>query len=724
MPSAPTGWKAGRLAWRKKLRRTQTNLVARLLSGTAVLALMFAAPALAQETTEEEESGIVRLGTIFLQVLGLSDEDATSVVASELWVGGKVATSVLDTPASVSVITEKEIELRKAATTEEVLQYTAGVHTDYYGTDDRNDYFLIRGFQATTYRDGLTLGSMRGVREEPLAYERVEVLRGANSALFGAADPGGSVNFVTRQPRFEKIAETTLGFGSHGSREASFDFGNEMPGNETLAFRLTGKVAKGGLDYDYSRDDETFLMGGVTWRPTDSTAVTLVLDHLDRSGTPNSGGYPLDREYDRSDFFGEPGFNYHEVNRDSATLLVTHDFGNGLSLRSNLRYSDLTDDFGYIYLFDFAGRTGTSVARYYFGGDSSAEELIGNVVLQYDTTFGNIASSTLGGIEFRDATSRSDSFYGLATPIDLANPVYTGAPATLAYYARNRMDYDTKSLFLTQNLSFNERLILTFGLRRDFMDVASTDLIPATPVTTSGSFAETSGRAALTYKVTEEVSVYGSYVESVAPPAIGVEPERGEQFEIGAKYAPSGMNALFSVAVYDLSKQNVTIPVVQPDGTITRERIGESRVRGIDFEARAEVNENLSLIGSYSYMDTEVVRGVVRGVTLDGKQFTSAPNHIASIWANYTWADALPQGDVTAGLGLRYVGSYYFDAANTRKSSEALLVDGSLAVDLTDSAALELSVSNLFDEQHIVGSGTADYYNPGRAFGLTLRKTW
>lgn len=699
-------------------------MIRALRSGTAALALLLAAPAWAQETAAAEEGGFVRLGTIFLEVFGLADDDANSVVASELAVGGKVATSILDTPASVSVITEKEMKLRDAGTTEEVLQYSAGVHTDYYGTDDRNDYFLIRGFQATTYRDGLTLGSMRGVREEPLAYERVEVFRGTNSTLFGVGDPGGSVNFVTRQPRFAPVGETTLSFGSNGRKEASFDFGNEVPGASDLAFRFTGKVKDSALDYAHSEDDETFLMAGVTWRPADSTQLSFVVDYLDRSGTPNSGGYPLDREYDRGEFFGEPDFNYHEMDRTSATLLVTHDFGGGLSLRGNLRYSDLTDDYGYIYLYDFAGRTGTSLSRYYFGSDSSAEELIGNAILQYDTTIGSVASSTLAGVEFREATAKSASFYGAAAPIDLSNPVYSGAPSSLAYYARTETEYSTRSLFVTQNLSFNERLIATFGLRRDFLDLTSTNLFPATPVVSTGEFAETSGRAALTYKVTDEISVYASYVESVAPPAIGAEPERGEQYEIGAKYAPEGMNALFSAAVYDLSKQNVTIAVVQGDGTITRETIGESRVRGFDLEARVELNEALSLIGSYSYMDTEVVRGVVRGVTMDGKSFATAPNHIASVWANYTMADALPAGDVTVGLGLRYVGAYYFDAANTRKSSDALLVDASLAMDLSESAAVELSVSNLFDEQHVVGSGTADYYNPGREVGLTLRKTW
>ncbi len=696
-----------------------------LISGTAVAALLAGMPALAQDTADEENPEVIRLDPITLKGFGRVDDDAQTVVASELWVGGKVATSILDTPASVSVITEKEIRQRNAGTVEEVLQYSAGLHTDYYGTDDRNDYYMIRGFQATTYRDGLTLGSMRGVREEPLAYERVEVLRGANSALFGMADPGGSVNFVTRTPKFDRIAETTLSLGSFDRREVTFDYGNTFPSTPDLAYRFTGKVKQGGLDYATSKDDETFLMAGLRWDPTENTSLSLVLDYLERSGTPNSGGYPMDREYDRGEFFGEPDFNSHDVERKSVTAMLAHDFGNGLTFQGNLRYSDLTDDFGYIYLYDFAGRTGTTLSRYYFGTDSSADEVIGNAILKYDTTLGTVASSSLFGLEFRDATTLSESIYGPAGSIDIANPVYSGAPGATTPYARTQTDYTAKSLFATQNFSFDDKLILTLGLRRDFLDLTSTDLLPAVPVTSNGTFAETSGRAAVTYKATDEISVYASYVESVAPPAIGIDPERGEQYEIGAKYAPMGMNALFSAALYDLTKKDVTIAVVQPDGTIEREKIGQSRVRGLDLEAKVEVNDRLSLIGAYSYMDTEVVKGTLRsGASLEGKEFATAPNHVASLWANYTLPAAVAQQDVTLGLGLRYVGAYYFDAANTKKSEDALLVDASVDIGLGDSAALQLSVSNLLDEQHVVGSGTADYYNPGREIGLTLRKTW
>ncbi|RLP52895.1 MAG: TonB-dependent siderophore receptor [Ketobacter sp.] len=670
----------------------------------------------AEETQDQEEKGEYRLAPIIVDAKALADDDANSTVAKELWVGGKVATSLLDTPASVTVITEKEIAQRNANNTEEVLQYTPGILTDYYGTDDRNDYFKIRGFQATTYRDGLTLGSMRGVREDAYAYESVEVLRGANSTLFGAADPGGSVNFVSKRPKFDSFGQGYLTYGSFDHIEAGIDVGDMLNEDETLAYRFTGKIKESEREYDYSKDDDQLVMGGLTWEPTAYTSATLILDYLKQDNTPNSGGYPLDREYDRSRFYGEPDFNKHNVERSSVTGQISHDFDNGLVLRGNLRYSDLTDDFGYVYLYDHKDRPGTEVDRYYFGTDSAADELIGNVMLQYDARFDRIDSSTLVGIEYRDASSESSTFYDTTTRIDLANPVYTGAPANLNYQLGNDQDYKTKSVFLQQNLSFYEKYIVTVGVRNDAMDLSSTDL---SGFTEADDFSETSFRGALTYKVSDQVSTYISWVESVAPPTIGVEPERGEQIELGAKYAPANMNAIFSAALYDLTKKDVTIAVVQPSGIIEQETLGETRVRGLDLEAKAELSDQLSLIGGYSYMDSEVVRGTTRSA-IEGNDFVAAPEHTASLWSYYS----LPDMGMSFGLGARYVGVYYFDAANLSDSNAATLFDAAFSYQITKAADLSINVRNLFDEQHVVGSGTADYYNPGREAMATLSYNW
>lgn len=693
-----------------------------MLGCTALVCL----PALATaQEGELDESGAYRLSPIILDISQTADDDANSIVANELWVGGKIATSILDTPASVSVITAKEIETRNAKKVEEVLSYSSGVLTDYYGTDDRNDYYLIRGFQASTYRDGLTLGSMRGVREEPFAFERIEVIKGGNSTLYGTSDPGGTVNFVTKTPRFERSGQVYGSYGSHNSRELGFDFQDTLNADQTLAYRFVGKVQDSELDYNYSRDNENFMLGSVAWRPTEDTTLSFTIDYLERDGTPNSGGYPIDRLYDRNQFFGEPGFNYHDVERLSVSTSLTHDFGTGLSLRANLRYSDLTDNFGYVYLADNAARTGTMVDRFFFGTDSTAEEVIGNAIVQYDTSLGTMDSSTLAGIEFRDASTTSSSFYGGYTQIDISNPIYSGPPTGFTPYSVEANDFRTQSVFLQQNLSFSDRIVATFGVRQDWLEIDNVDRSSGAPVTTKGDFSETSYRAALTYKVTDEVSAYASFVQSVAPPSIGTEPERGDQYEIGVKYRPANINALFTASLYDLTKKNVVVPVVLGDGTIERQTIGESEVRGLELEAKAELTNNLSFTLAYAYQDSSFVRGVVRGTVVDGNAFATVPNHIGSIWLTYDLPSRGNRGDMSFGAGARYVGPYYYNVFNdTGKSPSQVYLDAAFTYEFIDNVQLNVNVSNLLDEQYVVGRGTSDYYNPGRTITAALKYSW
>src|SRR5690606_38731464 len=190
-----------------------------------------------------------------------------------------------------------------------------------------------------------------------------------------------------------------------------------------------------------------------------------------------SGGYPLDKEYDRSDFFGEPSYNFHDVERTSLSGNITHDFDNGFVLRSNLRYSELSDDFGYAYLSDSPSRVGTVIPRYVFGTDTAADQLNGNLMLQYDAQFENIDSSTLVGVEYLDSTTKQSSVYGLAPSIDIANPVFTGVPGDITPYTRTKNDATTKAVFLQQNLSFYDRFIVTAGMRNDSMDLSSKEYI-------------------------------------------------------------------------------------------------------------------------------------------------------------------------------------------------------------------------------------------------------
>ncbi|SPJ24081.1 TonB-dependent siderophore receptor [Palleronia abyssalis] len=657
----------------------------------------------------------VQLPDIVLDVSTGADDQ--TIVAREISAGGKITGDILDIPATVSVVTSAEIEQRNAESIEEVLSYTAGVVTDSYGADDRFDYFSIRGFNAYTYRDGLTLGAnFGGIREEPFAFERVEVFKGANSTLFGVSDPGGSVNYVTKTPRGERFGSAYGSIGSFDTREVGLDFGDTLTKDGSLSYRVTGLVRDGEREYPFSRNDEVFVMGGLSWQPTAQSELTFVLDHLDRDDVPGSGGFPIGYDFDRTDtFFGEPDYNYRGTERTTATLIGRHEFGNGLSLGGTARFSDGADDFGYAYV---SGQTDTEANRSFFVSDSEEEVAIADIHLGYDAQIGGIDSSTLVGFEASRSESANKRYFGAAPSISIGNPVYTGAPDSVPLFADGETERSGQALYLQQELDWSDRVIASFGLRHDWIDITDTNMLSGT--TATNDISATTGRFGLTYKPTPDLSLFASYAESVIPAGTGVEPEEGEQIELGAKWRPMGGGTLLSAAVYDLSKTNITRtnPV-----TNLPEPIGEIRVRGVDLEAKAELGA-FDLTAAYSYLDPEITENGTAGN--EGNQPARVPNHLGSIWANYTLAGSGGRGDMTFGLGARYSGSYFYDDANIAGESDSFVaVDAAYSYALSESTELAINAKNLLDEKHVAYGGFyADFYSPGRELEATIRHSW
>ncbi len=689
--------------------------IAGRLSTCAGAALLAASPLHAQDAARP-----VDLGTIFIESTGVGASDSETIVPDRISSGSGLPSDILDSSASISVVTSKEIEVRGAETTEEVLHYTAGVATDYYGRDDRFDYFKIRGYDAYTYRDGLFIGgNFGGVREEPFAFDRVEVLKGANSTAFGVADPGGAVNFITKSPTGERLRRIYGTLGSFERKELGFDLGDSFGAQSPFSWRLTGKIKEGEAETDFSNSDESFLMGGLAWRPTEATTVSLVFDNLYRDGYPNSSGYPANGDdFDRSLFLGEPDFNYLDTDRDTLTLKAEHDFGNGLEFGSTARWTEGTGGYGYVFL--GATTSATDVSRFYFANDAEFENFAGDAHLLYETALGAAQSRTLAGVEYRDNHRDNILWYTPAADIDFTDPQYTGGldlDSTAPYQATTN-DTEVSSIYLQQELEW-DRIVAQLGLRHDWIDAFATDTL--TGVETEGDFSESTARLGLTYRATPNLSFYGSYAESAVPAAnFGVEPERGEQVELGVKYRPDAMRALFTASVYELKKFNQTVTDAD---TLLPETIGESNIRGVDLEAKAEVTDELSLIAAYSYLDSEIVES--DSGADNGNALGSIPRHSGALWVNYLVPGRGAVGDVDLGLGLRYTGDYWTSDANTDEIEDSWIVDAAVGYALTDTTEMRLNVSNLLDEKHIAQKGfSADYYNPGREVSLTLRHSW
>ncbi|MCB5362174.1 TonB-dependent receptor [Pusillimonas sp. CC-YST705] len=215
-----------------------------------------------------------------------SEQTATGpvygAVARRTSTGVKTDTDILETPQSVSVVTREQIEAQGATGIDEALRYTSGVVAAAYGQDPRGDWILVRGFAPAKYLDGLPLpdGSWTAnTRYEPYALERIEVLKGPSSVMYGALPPSGFINAVSKRPQEDPFHEVGVSYGTHQRKEASFDFTGPVNEEGTLLYRLVGLGRDSKTESDYAFDKRLMLAPSLTWKPSVDTSLTVLASY-------------------------------------------------------------------------------------------------------------------------------------------------------------------------------------------------------------------------------------------------------------------------------------------------------------------------------------------------------------------------------------------------------------------------------------------------------------
>ncbi|MBP0616461.1 TonB-dependent siderophore receptor [Jiella sp. KSK16Y-1] len=696
-----------------------------MLVCTTALALVLPPSGFAQETAAD--------ATIVLDTVTIDAETGkpigpdASIVAKDTAVGSKTDTPVLDVPAAVSVVTEKEMKDRGVETLDEALSYTAGVSTEIYGTDDRYDFYLIRGFYQSntgTYRDGLPLRlfGYTGARLEPYGMQRIEVLKGSTSTLFGLNSPGGLVNAITKRPTDTAFGEVYTTFGD-GHIETGTDVGGPLTATGDWSYRITAKWQNGDNGADHTNDDRLYIAPALTWSPDASTSLTILGDYNKRKGN-TSHGIPLGSGLDPDTYLGEPDFDKMNTEEKNIGWIFRHDFGNGLEFRQNARYSDLDLTYESVY----GARIDSSIDRSAWAVYGHTKRFAIDNQLQYDASFGRFDSRTLLGVDYTRDKTTEYRVYGSATGIDVYDPDYCGlACITLPPGYTWNNDQKATGVYLQEELTLDDTWIFTAGGRFDHVetDNAMPDYDSAYE-STDEAFTK---RFGLTYKATPEVSLYANYSESFEPLGLDpstlvggdAKPKEGTQYEVGAKYRPDAFDALFTLALFDLTQTNVAYYVT----ATTQAQVGEIRVRGAELEAKVAMTDRMNLTAGYSYWDAEILEDGLDGNV--GKRPQMVPNHIASLWADYTIPGEGAIGDLTLGAGVRYVGETYADNANTIDLDARTLFDAALTYKITDNATFQVNATNIFDKRYVTQVDTWNdtaYYNDGRTVRGTLRYTW
>ncbi len=716
----------------KGRRFARKAALARLFYSTSILCTLVPAVAFAADTEPADRSSA--LETIVV----------TAPIPKTSATGTKTDTPLIETPASISVVTRQQMDVQGVQSVSEAVRYNAGVlATPSMSAAQRYDSFddiKIRGFDVGS--NGMLRDGLRGTtiqawpRVESYGLESVEIFRGPSSVLYGQNSPGGLVNQITKRPQDTPYHEVELEGGSYDRIQGQFDFTGPVSEGSDWSYRLTGLARKSDSQFKFVPDDKLFIAPALTWRPDADTSLTLLADYTwDKFGPPgvvvpiygailpNPNG-PIPRDTYLNDHVD------NRRNQYSFAYLFDHRFNDVWRISSKARYGDVDISRETIQGALLADKRTLSRVPYHFDIDGSTLSLDNNAVAEW--TSGIAQFQTLLGFDFR--YSNEDYFLNggpSAGTIDLYDPVYIGhmlpTPNPAASTVQTSNQY---GLYAQQQVKLADRWVATAGVRQDWSDTSTRNrLTGKIPKQTDDAF---TWKAGLVYLADYGLAPYVSYMTSFNP-VVGTDfygnpykPTTGRQIEGGIKYQPVGFDSFVTVSGFDLRQQNVQ--TLDPNNPLNRIQTGEIASRGVEFQGVANLLRNFNVIATYTYNALKVTKSN-NPVEL-GMRPVGLPENMGSVWGRYTFIDGGLAG-LGFGLGVRYVGTTKADSANTINVPSYTLLDLAVDYDLARLNAglagtrLAVNVTNLADKQYY-DSCSASNCSAGddRRVLVSLKQSW
>lgn len=700
-------------------------------------------------------SGTLQLGAT--QISGQQAQEnawgpVDGIVATRSASGSKTDSALVEIPQTINVITAAEVKARGAQSVTQALLYTPGMAAG--GFADRVKLFdepTSRGFSPTPlYLDGLHLpyggGSTGGALQiEPYSLERIEVLKGPASVLYGQNQPGGIVNMVSKRPSETPVHQVVLEAGTYEHKSAAIDLSGPLDEQGQFLYRLTALANDGQDEINYVENKRQFIAPSFTWRPNDDTSVTLFAQYQKDKGVPEAQGLPAsgtlwanpNGKIKRDLFIGEPDSN--QYNREQYVLgyEVSHRLNDTWTLKQNARYAEVDDRYtaplhGYAFVANPA--TGVQDQRYLqryavdwsqnnkvFGVDSIAQA-------EFDT--GVLAHTMIFGLDYYHSGSLFHGLYDRTAPvIDLFKPVYGQRIDYRQPYRWDRTLSQT-GLYVQDQIKW-DKWALVLGGRYDWASVVNKE--PMQDSRFASKDEAFTGRAGLVYLFDNGLAPFVSYSESFLP-LTGTnadhkpfDPSTGKQYEVGVKYQPPGQKSFVQASVYQLDQENVIN--TKPGDTYSTQS-GAMRSRGVELEAKAVLSDAWDIIASAARNDIKYTKDEEGR---QGRHPAGISPLTASMWVNYTVVGDTPLAGLGAGLGVRYarqsLGDYYEGAFSVPSYS---VYDASLSYDLGRSplklkgVKLALNVQNLTNKTY-VSQCTSDldcYYGEGRTAVSSLTYDW
>ncbi|WP_454734721.1 TonB-dependent siderophore receptor [Cupriavidus necator] len=619
----------------------------------------------------------------------------------------KSGVPVAETPRSVTVITRDVMDSQQAQSLGDALSNAAGVVTNVYGRRGWDD-FIIRGQRASEslFVDGLLVETNNRIGQELHGAERVEVLKGPASILYGAVQPGGMVNIVSKRPRPELFGELGLTVGSYGLRQVTADVGTPLSENGKAAFRVNALAMNSDDPTDFVWFRNRWIAPSLSLDLGARTDFTILASHNERQyvrqqGLPVNGTINPNRNgtLPASRFIGEPGAQPYDGEQNRIGYALTHRFDSGWTLNQNLRWQTLS-------LTGTLVSAGTMAANSQTLNRSGTQQDFSGTTFGIDTnlqrrfTFAGQQHDITLGVDYRRSSEDRLQRTCRVAALNVYNPVYGASINCPASYSMDQTDtVGTLGFYARDQVRIAERWLLSAGLRHDTARSSTTDRLLATR--TDDTAHAVTGSAGLMFDLTHWARPYVSYATSFLPntgtdvTGATFKPETGRQFELGIKFDMPGKTGLLTLAAFDLTRRNVLSS--DPVNTGYSIAVGEQRSRGLEAELTQDLGSGWSIAGAYAYIASEVTEDSVSGNV--GKALNNVPRHSFSLWGTKRFRGAL--AGWYAGAGVR---------AESRKQgySFSYSVPGYAVADVAVGYVAAhwraaLNIKNVFDKAYYAG---------------------
>jgi iron complex outermembrane receptor protein len=686
-----------------------------------------------------------QLAPILVYGDGAIDDTSGSIVVKSARSATKTVTPVAETPQSITTITRNQIDDQNPQTVSEALRYTAGVLSDR-DSNSRYDSVFLRGFGAfgtatsyVSYLDGLKVQRGQAFATpsiDPFFLDHVDVLKGPSALLYGQISPGGLVNQVSREPSDIQSNEVRLEVGSDGRVQSGFYSTGPVTSDGTVQYGLGVIGRSSGTRYDDVDEQRLGVMPSLKWEPdADTSLVISGYYQRDPEGGYFNSLYPKFLAPAGYTGFlgpdlnvGDPNYDAFERTQYGVGYRFEHSFDEQVTVRSNFRYSGIETDMRSLQMNGPMSATGL-IPRWAVHSieDASGFSFDNQAEVNFDT--GAVNHTLLAGLDIQRSNSSWEYLLGGATSLDVTNPVYGQPVGPFMTAIDSDQTLRQTGIYLQDQIEIGD-LRGVFGVRHDWANQDTDNRLTGT--STERSDSATSYRAGLLYLFDNGIAPYVSYSTSFEPStSVGaggspLKPTEAQQYEVGIKYQPAGLDAVFTLSAFDIRQQNV---VYYNASTGFNEQQGEIHSRGVEFEARGNLTSNLELIAAVSLLDTEVSESGIASVI--GNRPQAVPRSYGSLWANYTIDTGALEG-LSIGGGARFVGSSYSNDANTVKADGYTLLDAALRYDFgVKNPSLKglqatLNVTNLLDKEYYSSCSSEYYcqYGNGRTVLAGLRYKW